>query len=144
MHFTTFLYVIYSICKGIFLHFQNVFVENSEVDLKFDLLDPCIAICSPAIPPLFSDHFDCQTLDGFIKEVLQNELIDNTIYMDQIESDYAAKMSNFRRYLCTNVDVINRWMYPLVPDVTFGRQGEFKCKLQRHQVYRGDQTIIER
>jgi hypothetical protein len=46
----------------------EVFDSSDEsIELKFDLLDPGIAICTQAVPPLFSDNFDCQTLDEFVK-----------------------------------------------------------------------------
>ena len=45
--------------------------ENDIVHFKFDLLDLGIAICTQAVPPLFADNFDCQTLDEFIIGVLQ-------------------------------------------------------------------------
>lgn len=55
------------------------------MSLNFDLLDPCIAICSPAIPPLFADNFDFQTLDGFISGVIENDLLTNTLYMAKLD-----------------------------------------------------------
>ena len=55
----------------------EVFESDDTIDLKFDLMDPGIAICSQAVPPLFQDHFDVQSLDDFVKEILQNDLTTN-------------------------------------------------------------------
>ncbi|CAB4069109.1 EIF2B5 [Lepeophtheirus salmonis] len=84
-------------------------LDSSEAfEISYDLIDPGIAICSPAIPPLFSDHFDCQTLEGFIK----------------------AKASNLKTYLALSQDVLNRWLYPIVPDF-------HSYSYLRHNIYRG-------
>ena len=97
--------------------------EDELINLKFDLLDPGLAICTQAVPPLFSDNFDCQTLDEFVKGVLQNDLIDNTIYMHELGTDsYAARISNLGTYFAAQHDCLQRWMYPIVPDLTTGKR----------------------
>ena len=97
--------------------------EDELINLKFDLLDPGLAICTQAVPPLFSDNFDCQTLDEFVKGVLQNDLIDNTIYMHELGTDsYAARISNLGTYFAAQHDCLQRWMYPIVPELTTGKR----------------------
>ena len=44
------------------------------------------------VPVLFSDNFDCQSLDEFVKGTLENDLTDHTIYVHSIEDEsYAAR-----------------------------------------------------
>ena len=38
----------------------EIFEEHPEVSVRFDLSDPFLAICTPAVPPLFADNFDFQ------------------------------------------------------------------------------------
>lgn len=57
----------------VLFYFKEVFQENEEVSIHYDLLDMHIAICSPCFPPLFSDNFDYQSLDDFVKGLLVNE-----------------------------------------------------------------------
>lgn len=53
--------------------FQEVLTLNDEVTTRFDLLDCNMAICTPQIPPLFSDNFDFQSRRHLIREILTNE-----------------------------------------------------------------------
>ena len=33
-----------------------------QVDIKFDAITTGVSICSPSVPGLFADNFDCQTM----------------------------------------------------------------------------------
>ena len=102
---------------------EAIGAEDELINLKFDLLDPGLAICTQAVPPLFSDNFDCQTLDEFVKGVLQNDLTDNTIYMHELGTDScAARISNLGTYFAAQHDCLQRWMYPIVPELTTGKR----------------------
>lgn len=59
-----------------------------------------MAICSPAVPPLFSDNFDFQTRDDFVRGLLMNEeILASTIYWYKLdEAQYAARVSNWQMY----------------------------------------------
>ena len=53
------------------------------------------------VPVLFSDNFDCQTLDEFVKGTLENDLTDHTIYVHAIEDEsYAARSVFFIVLAC--------------------------------------------
>ena len=68
------------------------------MELRHSLQDTCVAICSPAVPPLFSDNFDFETRDDFVRGLLINEeILASTIYwyiLDQ--SDYAVHVANWQ------------------------------------------------
>jgi translation initiation factor eIF-2B subunit epsilon len=97
----------------------EIFLTNQEVELHHDLLDPQIAICSAAALPLFSDNFDYETRDQFIRGLVMNqEIQSDSIYVAQLPNEqYAAKVSDWNAYHSVSRDVINRWVYPLVPDM---------------------------
>lgn len=74
-------------------------MEHSCVELCYNLLDPCISICSIAVPPLFSDNFDYQTRDDLVRGLLLNEdILGNTMYAHCLDSEYAARVSNLAMF----------------------------------------------
>ncbi|XP_037936490.1 translation initiation factor eIF-2B subunit epsilon [Teleopsis dalmanni] len=97
----------------------EVFINNSQVALLHDLLDPQIAIGSPTLLSLFSDNFDFLTRDDFVRGILINEeILDSRIYVSLLARDqYARKVNNWLSYQIVSQDIINRWAYPLVPDM---------------------------
>lgn len=56
------------------------------------------------------------------------------IYTHEIHSSYAARIDNYRSYDTISKDIIQRWTYPLVPDVHFF--GNSATKLERQGMYR--------
>ncbi|KAH8289452.1 hypothetical protein KR054_005414 [Drosophila jambulina] len=97
----------------------DIFLGNSCVALHHNLLDPQIAIGSPSMLSLFSDNFDFQTRDDFVRGLLINEeLLDSRIYVALLPAaQYAHKVNSWPAYQLVSRDIINRWAYPLVPDM---------------------------
>lgn len=129
-------------------HFEfpvEIFLTNKEVVLHHDLMDPQIAVCSTSVMSLFSDNFDFETRDHFIKGLLINEeILASTIYVAELPSEqYAAKVSNWNTYQMISKDVINRWAYPLVPDMGI-------CSLEQifrfsgNNIYKNKSAILSR
>ena len=95
----------------------EIFEDNEEVDIHYDVLDCHISVCSPNVPQLFSDNFDYQTRYHFIRGIIVNEeVLGNYIYAHFISDQYAARVSNLQTYEAVSKDVMYRWVYPLVPD----------------------------
>ncbi|XP_050534764.1 translation initiation factor eIF-2B subunit epsilon [Daktulosphaira vitifoliae] len=93
-------------------------VLNESVDIRQDLLETNIAICSTAVPPLFADNFDFQTLDDFIKGLLINEeILNSTLYAYINNEGYVNKVYDWPSYQNVSQDILSRWSYPQVPDV---------------------------
>lgn len=115
----------------------ETYVDRSHVELRYDLLDTYVAICSPAVPPLFSDNFDFQTRDDFVRGLLMNEeILASTIYWYKLdEAQYAARVSNWQMYQFVSHDIIYRWVYPFVPDSPCSWDVEPYTFL-RHNVYK--------
>ncbi|CAO2837518.1 unnamed protein product [Amaranthus hypochondriacus] len=110
--------------------------DNSSVSLHNDMQDCYIDICAPEILSLFTDNFDYQHLRrDFLKGLLVDDIMGYKIYTHQIHSNYAAKLENFRSYDTISKDIIQRWTYPLVPDIQcfgssvikLGRQGMYSA-----------------
>lgn len=112
----------------------EMFLVNSEVSIRHDLMDPQIAICSPSALPLFADNFDFESRDDFVRGLLINEeILASSIYVVELETEeYAAKVHNWQTYQMVSNDVINRWAYPLVPDMGVS------CLYQNYIFYRNN------
>jgi len=104
---------------------KNKFVLNREsfekcasIQIRHDLLDCHISICSPAVLQLMADNFDFETTDDLIKGILVNEEVqDVSVYVHTVKSmEYAARAADPVAYAAISQDVLSRWVYPFVPD----------------------------
>jgi len=104
---------------------KNKFVLNREsfekcasIQIRHDLLDCHISICSPAVLQLMADNFDFETVDDLIKGILVNEEVqDVSVYVHTVKSvEYAARATDPVVYAAISQDVLSRWVYPFVPD----------------------------
>ena len=121
----------------------NMFEGKKQVDLHYDLLDCHVSICSPIIPQLFSDNFDYQTRDHFIRGILVNEeILGNHIYTHIISDQYAARVCNLHTYDAISKDVMHRWVYPLVPDIA--PTDESPYSYGRHNIYLNSGVTLAR
>lgn len=80
--------------------FQEIFVDNSTISIHHDLRDAHISICSPSVLPLFTDNFDFQSRDDFVRGLLMNEeILGSTVYWDLVTGNqYGAAVTNWRMY----------------------------------------------
>uniref|UniRef100_A0A8C2BD19 Translation initiation factor eIF2B subunit epsilon n=1 Tax=Cyprinus carpio TaxID=7962 RepID=A0A8C2BD19_CYPCA len=121
------------------LHFpMNIFHSGSdEFEIRFDLLDCHISICSPQVAELFTDNFDYQTKNDFVRGLLVNEeILGNQIHMHVTRDGYGARVSNLLMYDTVSSDMIRRWIYPITPEANFADQEGQSCTHSRHNVYR--------
>lgn len=73
-------------------------------------------ICSPSVLPLFTDNFDFQTKDDFIRGILMNEeILGSSIYSHTIEIGYASCVTSWRRYQKIGREIIMKFTHPIVP-----------------------------
>ncbi|KAF7667513.1 hypothetical protein LDENG_00059010 [Lucifuga dentata] len=122
------------------LHFpMNIFHSGSdEFEIRHDLLDCHISICSPQVAELFTDNFDYQTRNDFVRGILVNEeILGNQIHMHVTKHGYGARVSNLLMYDSVSSDLIRRWLYPVTPEANFTDQKGLSCTYSRHNVYRG-------
>ncbi|KAJ5679713.1 translation initiation factor eIF-2B subunit epsilon [Penicillium macrosclerotiorum] len=93
-------------------------LSHGELDIRQDLIDCSIDICTPDVLSLWSDSFDYQSprkdyLFGVLKDY---DLNGKTIHTHIIKEDYAARVRNLKAYDAISKDIISRWTYPLCPD----------------------------
>ena len=91
---------------------------HEEIEIREDLIDCYIDICTPDVLGLWSDNFDYQSLrKSFLFGVLKDyELNGKTIHTYVVAEHYAARVRSLRAYDAVSKDVINRWTYPFCPD----------------------------
>ncbi|XP_041972890.1 translation initiation factor eIF-2B subunit epsilon [Aricia agestis] len=142
-------------------------LQHSEVKLHHNLIDGNIALCSPSVPPLFSDNFDFQTRHDFIHGILINEdILASSLYYTLIKGNqYAAAVTNWKTYQTICWDILHNWVHPLSIETGMLQRNtfllsensvarKFDCKLSRSSVMEnnviigtntviGDSTIIE-
>uniref|UniRef100_A0A673BGS3 Translation initiation factor eIF2B subunit epsilon n=1 Tax=Sphaeramia orbicularis TaxID=375764 RepID=A0A673BGS3_9TELE len=118
---------------------MNIFHSGSdEFEIRHDLLDCHISICSPQVAELFTDNFDYQTRNDFVRGILVNEeILGNQIHMHVTKDGYGARVSNLLMYDSVSSDFVRRWVYPLTPESNFADHKGRSCTYSRHNVYRG-------
>ncbi|KAJ0058936.1 hypothetical protein NL108_003262, partial [Boleophthalmus pectinirostris] len=118
---------------------MNIFHSTSdEFEIRHDLLDCHISICSPQVAELFTDNFDYQTRDDFVRGILVNEeILGNQIHMHVTKDGYGVRVSNLLMYDSVSSDLVRRWVYPLTPEANFTDHKGHCCTFSRHNVYRG-------
>lgn len=113
---------------------EDVLAEP-EIELRNDLIDCGIDICTPDVLALWSDNFDYEApRSGFLHSVLKDyELNGKTIHTHIINHHYAARVRNLHAYGSISKDVLGRWAYPFSPDTNlFDGQA---YSLGKNQVY---------
>ncbi|XP_054569771.1 translation initiation factor eIF-2B subunit epsilon isoform X2 [Eptesicus fuscus] len=117
--------------------------SGDGVEIRYDLLDCHISICSPQVAQLFTDNFDYQTRDDFVRGLLVNEeILGNQIHMHVTTREYGARVSNLHMYAAVCADVIRRWVYPLTPEANFTDNTTQNCTHSRHNIYRGPEVSL--
>jgi translation initiation factor eIF-2B subunit epsilon len=132
----------------------------TRLELRTDLLDVGLDLCSPDVLARFSDEFDYRDIRReFVsnsvaeeEEGLQNRLYAHildehrapngigTTVATTSNSEYAARIHDVRTYHTIARDILRRYAYPIVPDdndclaSTRGEDGP-KYQLQRHFMY---------
>uniref|UniRef100_A0A665X9Q4 Translation initiation factor eIF2B subunit epsilon n=1 Tax=Echeneis naucrates TaxID=173247 RepID=A0A665X9Q4_ECHNA len=87
---------------------------------------------------LFTDNFDYQTRNDFVRGILVNEeILGNQIHMHITKDGYGVRVSNLLMYDSVSSDLVRRWVYPLTPEANFTDQEGRSCTYSRHNVYRG-------
>jgi translation initiation factor eIF-2B subunit epsilon len=99
-----------------------------ELDIRHDLIDCGIDICTPDVLALWSDNFDYEVpRRGFLHSVLKDyELNGKTIHTHIIEEGhYAARVRNLHSYDSVSKDILSRWTFPMTPDSNIMAEGTY-------------------
>ena len=96
----------------------ELLTSNADIDVREDLIDCHIDICTLDVLAQWSDNFDFQSLrKSFLHGVLKDyETYGKTIHTYIVTDQYAARVKSLRAYNAISKDVMGRWAYPLCPD----------------------------
>ncbi|KAK0724796.1 nucleotide-diphospho-sugar transferase [Lasiosphaeris hirsuta] len=133
-------------------HYANLdpaLFEYPEFELRSDLADCGIDICTPEVLALWSESFDYELpRKNFLHGVLKDwELNGKLIYTEIVDKGYAARASNLQMYDCISRDILERWTFPYVPDTnlvhgqSFKRTREGSCLEDGVIITRGSKVI---
>ncbi|KAL5594321.1 hypothetical protein BROUX41_001263 [Berkeleyomyces rouxiae] len=91
---------------------------STDYEVRADLIDPEIDICTPDVLALWSESFDYELpRKNFLQGVLKDwELNGKAIYTEILDSGYAARARNLSMYNAISRDIMGRWTFPFVPD----------------------------
>ncbi|KAH7157162.1 nucleotide-diphospho-sugar transferase [Dactylonectria macrodidyma] len=91
---------------------------STEFEIRSDLVDAQIDICTPEVLALWSESFDYELpRRNFLHGVLKDwELNGKMIYAEIFDEGYAARASNLQMYDAISRDVLSRWTYPFIPE----------------------------
>ncbi|MEW5304708.1 MAG: hypothetical protein WDW36_007300 [Sanguina aurantia] len=123
-----------------------LFSERDCVQVRSDLMDSHISICAPEVLMLFSDNFDYQNVKrDFVTGVLSEEELGHKLYVHELGSEYAARIHNLRSYDAVSRDIMQRWVYPFVPDTNLlhAPDGSGASGLTSYSYARGQRYVEE-
>ncbi|KAG9245846.1 heat shock transcription factor 2 [Calycina marina] len=126
--------------------------DHPEMEIRADLIDCGIDICTPDVLALWSESFDYEVprrhfLHGVLKDY---ELNGKTIHTEIVSEGYAARVQNLQAYDAVAKDILGSWTFPLVPGSNLLEDQSYKssrgickedgvvlswtCKLQKRSV----------
>ncbi|KAL1745637.1 nucleotide-diphospho-sugar transferase [Schizophyllum fasciatum] len=96
---------------------REIFAEHPELEIRNDLIDCQIDVCSVEVPSLFQDNFDYSDIRrDFVHGVLTSDLLMKNIHCYVAKEGYAARVKDTKSYEAVSKDILARWTFPLVPD----------------------------
>ncbi|KAJ7452519.1 nucleotide-diphospho-sugar transferase [Mycena galericulata] len=96
---------------------RELLETHPEIEIRNDLIDCSIDVCSVEVPSLFQDNFDYEDIRrDFLHGVLTSDLLMKNIYCYVAEDGYAARVKDTKSYESISKDILSRWTFPLVPD----------------------------
>lgn len=128
---------------------RAVFEQHDKVEVRYDLCDANIWLCSPCLPQIFSDNFDFQTMDHFIRGVIMNEEITgNTIFCTTLNSGYLASIDSIAALHNTTWDIVQNRNYPVGLSLPVNISPKLSCSsgnIHRHSnVETSSSAVLER
>lgn len=122
----------------------ELFKRHPTIEVRADLIDCAIDICSPDVPALFTENFDYQHIRRhFVHGILEDyELYGKTIHCHVATDLYAARVRSLRTYDSVSKDIIENYAYPYNPgnSIFSGHRYHY----QRGNIYKGDGVVLGR
>ncbi|KAJ3410454.1 hypothetical protein HDV05_003716 [Chytridiales sp. JEL 0842] len=121
----------------------EVFKAHNELQVRNDLIDCQIHICSVDVPALFTENFDYQDVrKHFVRGILESDILGKTIFCHIISDTYAARVRSTQMYDSVSKDIISRWAFPVVPDSNIF--GDEAYVYSRPHIYKEKKVILSR
>ncbi|KAK8088497.1 translation initiation factor eIF-2B subunit epsilon [Apiospora hydei] len=125
-----------------YVELDSDMLKQPELEIRADLIDAQIDICTPDVLALWSESFDYELpranyLHGVLKDY---ELNGKMIHTEIVSDGYAARATNFQMYEAIGRDVLDGWTHPFVPDSNLIKRHTYQ--LRDDNVYREDEVTI--
>ena len=120
----------------------ELLTSNAEIDVRDDLIDCHIDICTLDVLAQWGDNFDFQSLrKSFLHGVLKDyETYGKTVHTYILTDQYAARVKSLRAYNAISKDIMGRWVYPICPDSNLVPDQSYR--FGKGKVYREDMVVI--
>lgn len=130
--------------KKPFVSLPSEALESTEIDIRHDLIDCYVDICTPDVPALFTENFDYAHIRGhFVHGILtDHELYGKTIYCHIIKDVYAARVRSLQTYDAVSKDIVSRWAYPTCVDHNLFEDMDYTYN--RYNIYKENNVSLER
>ncbi|KAI0647184.1 nucleotide-diphospho-sugar transferase [Trametes meyenii] len=124
---------------------REILEEHPEVEIRNDLIDCSIDVCSVEVPSLFQDNFDYGDIRGdFVYGVLTSDLLMKNIYCYVAKDGYAARVADTRSYDAVSKDILARWTFPLVPDDNHPGGHSYEHLRGNKYIAKGNSVVLSR
>ena len=122
----------------------DILLMTPEIDIRQDLIDCRIDICTPDVLSLWSDNFDNQALrKDFLYGVLKDyELNGKTIHTHVITNHYASRVGDLLSYDRISTDILRRWASPICIENNIFT--DMAYELKRKGVYQEADVVLAR
>ncbi|KAK4691948.1 translation initiation factor eIF-2B subunit epsilon, partial [Lecanoromycetidae sp. Uapishka_2] len=122
----------------------ELLAAHGELEVREDLIDCHVDICTMDVLAQWSDNYDFQSLrNDFLCGVLKDyETYGKTIHTHVVKDQYATRIKSLRAYNAVTKDVMGRWVYPLCPDSNLGPDQSYT--LGRNKTYQEDGVMLGR
>lgn len=121
----------------------EVLLKHENVEVRNDLIDCNIDICSPDVPALFTENFDYEDIrKDFVHGILTSDLLGKTIHCYVASETYSARVASVQTYDAISKDIVARWTYPMVPDNNILPDQTYKY--QRGHIYTENDVLLAR
>jgi len=123
---------------------EEVLKDHLEVEVREDLIDCGIDICTPDVLAQYTDNFDWQApRRGFLYGLLKDfETFQYMVHTHIVSEGYASRVKNLQAYGAVSRDIVARWTYPLCPDTNMLPDQSFQ--MQKGNVYKEDGVVLAR
>ncbi|KAJ3387866.1 hypothetical protein HDU92_001754 [Lobulomyces angularis] len=131
---------VYPPKKKVEFDIQEIFKYHQEIEVRNNLIDCQIDICSLEVPPLFTENFDYQDIrKDFVKGILESEILTKTFYAHILTGEYAARVRSTQMYDSVSRDIMARWTFPIVPDSNILGNTTYVCS--RPNIYKEKHSL---